>query len=173
MTATLLKIASMFSLLSLLAFGGGAAVLPDMQRQAVELHHWLSNSEFLDMFALSRAIPPGSLIAVLVGQKAAGIAGGLVALVAMFGPSSLLAFAVTRIWRRAGGAVWRETLEEALAPVSIGLTIASGIAIARSTEHDWPAYAVTAVTTVLLTFTRLHPLLVMTAGAVLLIVTGG
>ena len=60
MIATLLQIAAMFSVLSLLAFGGGAAVLPDMQRQAVELHHWLSNSEFLDMFALSRAIPPGS-----------------------------------------------------------------------------------------------------------------
>ena len=86
----------------------------------------------------------------------------------MFGPSSLLAFAVARLWHRAGGAVWRETLEQALAPVSIGLTIASGIAIARSTEHDWAAYAVTAGTTLLLTFTRLHPLVVMAAGAVLL-----
>jgi len=169
MTATLLKIAAMFSVLSLMAFGGGAAVLPEMQREAVELHHWLSNGEFLDMFALSRAIPPGSLIVVLVGQKAAGIAGGLIALLAMFGPSSLLAYVVTRLWRRAGGAIWRETLEEALAPVSIGLTIASGIAIARSTEHGWPAYTVTLVTTVLLTFTRLHPLLVMGAGAVLLV----
>ncbi|HET6196400.1 MAG TPA: chromate transporter [Acetobacteraceae bacterium] len=169
----LLQIAAMFSLLSLLAFGGGAAVLPDMQRQAVEVHHWLSNSEFLDMFALSRAIPPGSLIVVLIGQKAAGIAGGLVALFAMFGPSSLLAFTLGRLWHRAGGAAWRETLEQALAPVSIGLTIASGIAIARSTEHDWPAYAVTAVTIVLLTVTRLNPLIAMAAGAMLLMIAGG
>lgn len=173
MTATLLQIAATFSLLSLLAFGGGAAVLPDMQRQAVEVHHWLSNSEFLDMFALSRAIPPGSLIVVLVGQKAAGIAGGLAALLAMFGPSCLLAFGVGRLWHRAGGAAWRETLEQALAPVSIGLTIASGIAIARSTEHDWPAYSVTIVTTLLLTFTRLNPLLMMAGGATLLAVVGG
>jgi len=173
MLVTLLQIAGLFSLLSLLAFGGGAAVLPDMQRQAVEVHHWLSNSEFLDMFALSRAIPPGSLIVVLVGQKAAGIAGGLVALLAMFGPSCLLAFGVGRLWHRAGGAAWRETLEQALAPVSIGLTIASGIAIARSTEHDWPAYSVTIVTTLLLTFTRLNPLLMMAGGATLLAVVGG
>jgi len=99
-------------LLSLLAFGGGAAVLPDMQRQAVEVHHWLTSREFLDMFALSRAIPPGSMIVVLVGQKAAGIAGGLVALLAMFGPSSLLAYALARLWHRAGGAAWRETVEQ-------------------------------------------------------------
>ena len=94
MIATLLQIAAMFAVLSLLAFGGGAAVLPDMQRQAVDVHHWLTAREFLDMFALSRAVPPGSMIVVLVGQKAAGIAGGLVAFLAMFGPSSLVAFAV-------------------------------------------------------------------------------
>jgi chromate transporter len=159
--------------LSMLAFGGGAAVLPDMQHQAVDVHHWLTAREFLDMFALSRAIPPGSLIVTLVGQKAAGVAGGLVAFVAMFGPSSILVFALARVWHRAGRAVWREVLEQALAPVSVGLTIASGIALARSTEHDWVAYAVTIATTLLLSFTRLHPLAVMGAGAMVLALAGG
>ena len=172
MIATLLQIAAMFSVLSLLAFGGGAAVLPDMQRQAVDVHHWLTSREFLDMFALSRAIPPGSMIVVLIGQKTAGIAGAVVALLAMFGPSSLLAYAVARLWHRTGGAAWRETLERALAPVSIGVTIASGIAIARTTEHDLAAYAVTVVTTLLLSLTRLHPLAVIGGGAVVLALTG-
>jgi chromate transporter len=173
MIATLLQIAAMFSVLSLLAFGGGAAVLPDMQRQAVEVHHWVTSREFLDMFALSRAIPPGSMIVVLVGQKAAGILGGLVALLSMFGPSSLLAYAVARLWHRTGGAAWRETLEQALAPVSIGVTIASGLALARSTEHDWATYGITAATTLLLALTRLHPLAVMAGGAILLAVAWG
>jgi chromate transporter len=171
MTGILLQIAATFSLLSLLAFGGGAAVLPDMQRQAVEVHHWITAREFLDMFALSRAIPPGSLIVVLIGQKAAGILGGLVALLAMFGPSSLLAFATAGVWSRTRGAAWRDVLERALAPVSIGLTVASGIAIARSTEHDLATYGVTFVTTLLLTFTRLHPLMVMAAGAGVILLT--
>jgi chromate transporter len=64
-------------------------------------------------------------------------------------------------------------LEQALAPVAVGLTIASGIALARSTEHDWAAYAITAATTVLLALTQLHPLLVMAAGAALLVIAGG
>jgi chromate transporter len=168
----LLQIAAMFGVLSLLAFGGGAAVLPDMQRQAVEVHHWVNSGEFLDMFALSRAIPPGSMIVVLIGQKAAGILGGVVALLAMFGPSSLLAFVVARLWHRAGGSAWRETLEQALAPVSIGVTMASGIAIARGTEHDWLAYGVTGAATLVLTLTRLHPLLIMGAGAVAIVLAG-
>lgn len=52
------------------------------------------------MFAISRSVPPGSMIVVLIGQKAAGVAGGLVALLAMFGPSSVLAFATARLWHR-------------------------------------------------------------------------
>lgn len=173
MIATLLQIAGLFTVLSLLAFGGGAAVLPDIQRGVVEVHHWVTAREFLDMFAISRAIPPGSMIVVLLGQKAAGLAGALVALLAMFGPSSVLAYTLARVWHRAGGAAWRQVLEQALAPVSVGLTIASGIAIARGTEHDWPAYVITAATTLLLAFTRLHPLAVMAAGAGLLMLAGG
>lgn len=173
MIATLLQIAAMFCVLSLLAFGGGAAVLPDMQRQAVDVHHWVTSAEFLDMFAISRAIPPGSLIVVLIGQKAAGIVGAGVALLAMFGPSSLLAFMMARLWHRAGGAAWRKIAEQALAPVSVGLTIASGIALARSTEHHWTGYLITIATTLLLSFTRLHPLAVMGAGAALVVVAGG
>ena len=41
---------------------------------------------------------------------AVAVIGGLVAVLAMFGPSSLLAFGVARLWHRAGGAAWRETL---------------------------------------------------------------
>ena len=172
MITTLLQIAAMFLVLSLLAFGGGAAVLPDMQRQAVEVHHWITSHEFLDMFALTRAIPPGSMIVVLIGQKVAGIAGGLVALVAMFAPSSLLAFFMAHLWHRVGRTAWRERLAQALAPVSIGVTLASGIAIARSTEHDLVAYAITAASTLVLAVTTVHPLAIMGAGAVLLLVVG-
>ena len=171
MIATLLQIAGLFSLLSLLAFGGGAAVLPDMQH--ADVYHWITAREFLDMFAISRAVPPGSLIVVLIGQKAAGLAGAAVALIGMFGPSSLLIYVTARIWHRAGQTQWRQTLEHALAPVAVGLTIASGIALARSTEHDWPAYAVTAATTVLLACTQLHPLIVLVAGAIALVAVGG
>ncbi len=174
MIATLLQIAGLFAVLSLLAFGGGAAVLPDMQRSAVEVHHWVTAREFLDMFAISRADaawlddrgagrPEGGGR----GWRPGGAAGDVRAVVgAGLSPGARSGTAPAA---RPGG----EMLEQALAPVSVGLTIASGIAIARGTEHDWPAYAVTAATTLLLAFTRLHPLAVMAAGAGLLMLAGG
>jgi len=171
MIATLVQLLLLFGGLSLLAFGGGTAVLPDMQRAAVNLHHWLTGPEFLAFFAISRAAPgPGSLIVVLIGQKAAGLAGALVAFVAMFGPSCVLAYVAARVWHRSAHAAWRVLVEHALAPVAIGLTFASGLALIRGTEHGWVAYAVTAGATLAFAFTEINPLALLAGGAVILLV---
>ena len=171
MIVTLVQLVLLFGGLSLLAFGGGTAVLPDMQRAAVNLHHWLTGPEFLAFFAISRAAPgPGSLIVVLIGQKAAGLAGALVAFVAMFGPSCVLAYVAARVWHRSAHAAWRVLVEHALAPVAIGLTFASGLALIRGTEHGWVAYAVTAGATLAFAFTEINPLALLAGGAVILLV---
>lgn len=173
MIATLLQIAALFSLLSLLAVGGGAGVIPDMQRATVDAHHWMTASQFLDAFAISRAAPgPGSLIVLLVGNRAAGIVGAVVALIAMFGPSSVLAYVAARSWRRAGNAPWRLMVEQALAPVAVGLTIASGLALLRGTEHGWVEYAVTGVSTLIFAVSEPHPLILLLLGGAVVLAVG-
>lgn len=174
MIAVLVRLALLFGGLSLLAFGGGTAVLPDMQRAAVDTYHWMTAPEFLAFFAISRAAPgPGSLIAVLIGQKAAGLLGATVAGLAMFGPSCVLAYAASHVWHRTAGSAWRQHIERALAPMAIGLTFASAIVLMRGTEHDWRAYAVTAVATLVLSLTEVNPLFVLAAGAAALLLAGG
>ena len=84
----------------------------------------------------------------------------------------VLAYATARLWHRTGGAAWRQHVERALAPVAIGLTFASGIALMRGTEHDWRAYAVTAAATLLLSLTEVSPLLVLAGGAAALLLAG-
>jgi chromate transporter len=170
----LLQLFWLFALLSMVAFGGGAGVIPDIQRAAVETHRWLTAKEFLDLFAISRAAPgPGSMIAVMVGERAAGLAGGVVAFVAMFGPSSLTVHCVARFWNRAARKPWRAVVERALAPVGIGMTFATGLALARGTEHAVLPYAITAAATAAFAFTSIHPILLLAIGAALVLVTGG
>jgi len=53
----LLVIALVFAPLSLMSFGGGQAIIADMQHQTVDIHHWMTGPEFADFFALSRARP--------------------------------------------------------------------------------------------------------------------
>ena len=49
---------------SLLSIGGGASVLAGIQHEVVDVHHWVTAREFVDLFALSRAAPgPGTMLA--------------------------------------------------------------------------------------------------------------
>ena len=166
MSATLLQLLALFASLSLVAVGGGNGVIPAMQRAAVDQHHWMSASQFLDAFALSRAAPgPGSLIVVLVGQKAAGLPGALAAAIGMYTPSCLAVFLAAKAWRRHEHAPWRAVVERALAPVSTGMIFASALVLVRGTGTGWAGWATTAAATVLLALTRLNPLWVMAAAA--------
>jgi chromate transporter len=173
MSLVLLQLIGLFAMLSMLAFGGGTAVLPDMQRAAVDHYHWLTAKEFLDLFAISRAAPgPGSLIVVLVGLKAAGIAGAAVSFAAMFAPSCLAAHLVARFWHRAARSAWRAVLERAFAPIGVGLTFASGLALMRGTEHGWLAPGLTLVSTAVFSATGINPIVLLGVGAATLLLVG-
>jgi chromate transporter len=170
----LVQLAVLFAGLSMLAFGGGSGVIPDMQRAAVDQHHWLTAREFLDMFAISRAAPgPGSLIVALVGLKAAGLAGSAVAFVAMFGPSSLAVHLVARFWHRAAQSGWRPVVERGLAPVAVGLTFATGLSLMRGTEHGWLLWGVTLASAALFSLTEISPVLLLACGAGALLLAVG
>jgi chromate transporter len=165
MSATLLKLVTLFATLSLLAVGGGNAVVPAMQRAAVDVNHWMTDRDFLELFAISRLAPgPGSLIVTLIGQRAAGVVGALAATGAMYGPSCLLVHIAARVWQRFQEATWRETVERGLAPLAVGLVFASALALMRGTESGLVAVAVTLVSAVVLTATEIHPLIVLAVG---------
>ena len=164
----LLEVAWQFLTLSLLSIGGANAILPEIHLRAVEIEHWMTDADFSEMFALSQAAPgPNFLIVSLVGWKAAGVTGALVATLAMCAPSSLLTYHVAKVWERFREAPLRIAIQTALAPVTVGLIAASGYVLTRTIDHDWQAYAVTATTLILALTTRLHPLWMLAAAAVL------
>ena len=162
------EVAAQFAILSLLSIGGANAVIPEIQRRAVEVEHWMTNADFTQLFALSQAAPgPNVLIVSLIGWKVAGVLGGVVALLAMSGPSSLLTYAVAHAWERFRDAPWRIAIQRGLAPVTVGLILASGYVLTRAADHSWVAYAITGATLLLASSTRLHPLSLLVVAAAL------
>jgi chromate transporter len=107
------------------------------------------------------------MISSLVGYKAAGLPGALVAMAAILGPSSLLMYVACLTWERFRTAKWRIAFERGLAPVSLGLLFSSGFTVLRSSDHSLVAYAISAVTMLLLVRSKISPLLVMAAAGVL------
>lgn len=161
---TLASLAAVFAQVSLLSFGGATAVLPEIQRQAVDVHHWLTAQDFAALFALGQAAPgPNMLVVTLVGWRVAGIAGALTTTIAVSLPSSVLTLLVSGAWYRFRDAPWRRAVQAGLMPVTAGLVMASAALLIRTTATDWGTAAVAVVATAVFMLTRLHPLLVLAA----------
>ena len=89
----ILTLAWTFGLMSLFAVGGANSAIPEMHRVAVDVQHWLTDKQFADVFAISQLSPgPNVLIVTLIGYSVAGVAGALVATLAMCVPTAVLAY---------------------------------------------------------------------------------
>jgi chromate transporter len=164
--STLAQLAAVYAQLSLLAFGGANAVIPEMQRQVVDVHHWMSAHEFAALYALAQAAPgPNMMVVSLVGWRVGGFWGALVTTGAVAAPSSVLTLLVSGAWYRFKDAKWRKAVQAGLQPVTAGLITASAALLIQSTTVDWTAAAVTVVTAGLFLFTKLHPMLILAAAA--------
>ena len=152
---------------SLVSIGGGPSIFAAIQYQSVEAQHWTSAREFVDIFAISRVAPgPGSMLVTLIGWKVAGWAGALVATLALFVPSSLLCYAVAKVWSRYRDRAWSQALEAGLAPIGAGLIFAGILAIFRVAGSGALTTVVALAAAVALwRLPKLHPLFALAAGA--------
>lgn len=166
MNDTLVALAAIFSQLSLLAFGGGNTILPEMEREVVEVHHWMSGEQFSAMFALAQAAPgPNMMIVTMIGWHVGGWPGFLVATLAKFGPSSIVTALSVHAWERFKDHPWRRAVQLGLAPVTIGLVAASAALISHASNHTAIQWAITAAVAALAFRTSVHPLWLLAAGA--------
>ena len=124
--------------MSLFAVGGANAAIPEMHRVAVDVQHWMTDKQFADVFAISQLSPgPNVLIVTLIGYSVAGVAGALVATLAMCGPTAVLAYYVSRLLARSSHSRWPAIIQAALVPLSIGLMGASGLILALTSDRTW------------------------------------
>jgi len=157
-----------FVVLSLLGFGGGSAIIPQMHADVVDRYHWISSATFTQFFALGKLAPgPTTSMAALVGYAVAGALGAVVATAAIFLPAAVVVYAVGHGWDRLRGNPWRDRFARAMAPVVLGLMWAGVVTLARGAV-DAPVTAAVAVVAaiVLLRTDWNQAVLVLAAGIV-------
>jgi chromate transporter len=143
-------------------------VLPEMQREVVSVHGWMTAADFAALFALAQAAPgPNMLVSTLIGLRVAGIPGALAATLGMITPSSVLTLALLRTWDRFRDARWRKYVQAGLVPVTAGLFLAAALLIARAADDNLLLAALSAAVAGLAVATKLHPLWLLAAGALL------
>ena len=158
-----------FAILSLAAFGGGNATLPEMHRIVVEQNHWLTDAGFAELFAIAQAAPgPNILVVSLIGLQLTGIAGFLGVTAAFCVPPGVLMYGFFRWWQTHADAPWRSQLQEVVGPFAAALVLTGGgliLATATTASGNWTTVATAAIASVLALSFRANPLWWIAAGA--------
>jgi chromate transporter len=171
----IIELVNNFALMSLLAVGGGTAVLPEMKHDTVERHHWVSDTQFAEIYSLGQLAPGPNMTCVsLIGYEVSGLAGLIAVLFAFFFPASLLCYFVSQVWDAAEGSPWRDAVQRGMAPIVIGLMLAGCYALgktasfspAKGWDYNLLTLAIGAAVAIVLSLTRINPALTIIAGGV-------
>ncbi len=157
-----------FAVISLLAFGGGQAVLPLIERQSVALRHWATTPEFIAGVGFGYLIPgPVTTMAAFIGYMAGGLPGGLAATLGMFlAPTILAASAAAGVERLARNR-WIQAFGAGAAPAVVGLLGATLWSVAQHAVISLPLAMVALFSLILAARTRVQPLWLLLGGAIL------
>ncbi|AKD25150.1 Chromate transport protein ChrA [Polynucleobacter duraquae] len=157
----LIHLAWTFALLSILAVGGGTAVLPEMQ--TILAHQFgIDHTQFVHIYSIGQLAPgPNMLMVLVIGYQIAGLLGAGVVLLSFFLPSSLMCFYMGRLWNRFGESPWRRSIQNALEPISIGLMSSGVYAVAKASVVSSITLVLALVTLYLILRTKINPVLVI------------
>jgi chromate transporter len=168
---TILHLIWTFSQLSVLGFGGGKGIIPQMHTEAVSRYNWVTSEQFTQFYTIGKLVPgPTTIFAALVGYAATPARpylGAAVATIAMFVPSSAIMVGFDALWDRFQASPWRAIIARGLAPAIVGLVWSSVVTIARGAPAGAFAYGMTAIVALLMLRSKIgSPLLILLAGAV-------
>ncbi len=157
-----------FAYLSLLTVGGGMAAFPELKILTVDVHKWLTFPQLIHMYSVGQMAPgPNMMMIVAVGDWAAGPLGSMVVLIAFFGPTAVLAYIVARLWKKLEKWPWRNSIQQGLAPVSIGLLLAGCFSMAKGAIFGLETAAIAVAVLLILLQYKINPALLVLGGAVI------
>lgn len=136
-----LKIFLVFAKIGLFSFGGGYAVLAMINNEVVDRQHWITNTEFIDVVAISQSTPGPIAInsATYIGYKIAPIPvlGSVVATVGVVMPSLIIMLVLSIFYLKFKNNRYIAWAVAGLKPVVVGLIAAAAVVISPDAYHDY------------------------------------
>lgn len=129
-----------FFMIGLTTFGGGYAMLPILEREVVDKHHWATREELLGYYAIGQCTP--GIIAVntatFVGYNTAGVPGGILATLGVISPSILIILLIASMLGQVSDLAVVQHAFAGIRPVVGALIIGSVIKLFRSNvKNAW------------------------------------
>ena len=157
-----------FLSLSVFATGGAMALASDMHRYVVDQHAYITHTQFMNSIALAQAAPgPNILFITVMGWQIAGLPGALATTLGIAMPALIFPIVISRLSRMKQFDRMLKALQRGLGPVALGLMASTSFLLVREAPGGWIGPAMIAAAVLVLTFTKVPPLVpIAVAGAI-------
>ena len=120
-----------FFQIGLFSIGGGYAAMPLIEHQVVELHPWLTMTQFADIMTIAEMTPGPIAInsATFVGIQVAGIPGALVATVGCVVPSCIIVMTLAYVYYRFKNLTMVQGVLSGLRPAVVATIASAGLSL--------------------------------------------
>src|SRR5215217_6868130 len=111
-------------------------MVPLIESEVVNTHHWLTQQEFADATALGQVTPgPVLITATFIGYRVAGTLGAIIATIAVFLPAFVFTLAAGSSLRRFRANRQVQSFLRGVTPAVVGLLTAAAWTIGRAGIH--------------------------------------
>ncbi|OAT80726.1 hypothetical protein A6M21_12770 [Desulfotomaculum copahuensis] len=164
----LLNLEGVFFRIGFLVFGNGFTMIPLIQQEVVNVHHWLNLTQFTAGIALGQ-ITPGPIVitATFVGYKVAGFQGALAATAGIFAPCFILVMLVMPVYGKVRENRWVKAVFRGVLASFAGLMTVVVVGMGRHSLTDPVTVTLAAAALATLRFTKLDVLWVVLGGTVI------
>ena len=164
---SLLQLFWSFFKIGTFTLGGGYAMIPLMEKELVDRHHWLTNEEFMDIIALSQTMPGifAANMAVHVGWRLRGVPGAIFSLVGNILVPILIILALAMGLHYLQGNAVVEAVFKGVRPVVVALIAAPVFRMAKTAKISLYNFWIPVVAALLIWLLGISPIgVILVAG---------
>ena len=157
-----------------LTFGGGYAMLPMLEKEVVERHHWTTQEQLLDYFAIGQCTP--GIIAVntatFIGYNRRGVLGAVIATLGVVFPSFIIISLISAVLNNFAHIAMVQHAFSGIRVAVCGLILQAVIKRLKSSVKNAMGWILLAVTFLAVVLFDLSPVIVVIAAALTGILAG-
>lgn len=157
----LLKLFLSFLKIGAFTFGGGYAMIPLIEKEAIEVHGWLTAKEFIDILAVVEMTPGPIAInsATFLGYRVGGVLGSILATTAVVLPSVVVILIIAHFLSKFKKSFYVDWAFKGIRPVVLGFILSASISVGMNALVDFKSVIIGVALFYLVSFKELHPIL--------------
>ena len=120
-----------FFQIGLFSIGGGYAAMPLIEEQAVDIHGWLSYTQFADLMTIAEMTPGPIAVnsATFVGTQVAGLLGAVIATLGCIAPACVIVLGLTFLYYKYNGLTIVQSILKSLRPAVVSMIASAGLSL--------------------------------------------